>query len=597
VVAAALVAATCAVFWPALDGDFLQIDDPAYVTANPAVLGGLSVDAVGTVASQDTGSMWVPLAMVSHLADVSLWGLDPRGHHLTSVMLHALTVGLLFLVLHAMTGAPWRSAAVALLFGLHPLRVESVAWIAERKDVLSGLFAVLTIDAYRRWARRPTVSGQICTCGLFALGMLAKPMLVTLPVLLLLLDVWPLGRTTVSWRRRLLEKTPLVLVAIAGAVATVTVVGQTGGMLSLAEFPVGARVENAIVSYVRYLGLTFWPTRLAVYYPLPAAWPPSVVGSALLALAAFGWAAFVTRRSAPYVVVGLAWFVIGLAPVIGLTQAGSQAMADRFTYLPAIGLAVAIVWALADVLARVPKLAPVAAVAGVVALGGLVGTTRAQIAHWRNDRTLFDQALAVTDRNWFVHALYGDALRARGELAEAAAHYDRALALEPRMPKVQASLGAVRYWLGDVRAAVEHLVASIRLDPTNDETAQNLALALEARGLDPTVARQTVGSLRRGVAASLHDLARPEGEGYHGVLARQLMARHTETVGRCRSTAKTIEPFDLFVTIAPDGAVAAVETSPPSALGACIAGGLTGSRMPSPPFAPFHARLAMNLAG
>jgi len=322
-----------------------------------------------------------------------------------------------------------------------------------------------------------------------------------------------------------------------------------------------------------------------------------VVGASVLVLMAFGWAAFVTRRQAPYVLVGLAWFVIALAPVIGITQAGSQAMADRFTYLPAIGLALAVVWALGDVVARMPALRPAAVAGAMVALVLLAGTTRVQIGHWRNDHVLFDHTLGVTERNWFVHALYGDALREEGALAEAADHYERALALEPRMPKVQASLGAVRYWLGDVPAAADHLVAAIRIDPDNDETAKNLALVLEARGLDAASARQTVETLRRGVAAALRDLGRPEGKGYHGILARQLMARHTETVGRCRSSATSADPFDLFVTIAPDGAVASAETSPPSALGACIAGGLTGSRMPAPPFAPFHARLAMNLAG
>jgi tetratricopeptide (TPR) repeat protein len=596
-VAAGLVAATCVVFWPALRGSFLQIDDPAYVTANPVVSGGLSLGALRAVVSRDTASMWVPLAMVSHLADVSLWGLDPWGHHLTSVLLHALTVGLLFLVLHAMTGAPWRSAVAALLFGLHPLRVESVAWIAERKDVLSGLLAVLTVGAHVRWTRRPTAGGQALTCGLFALGMLAKPMVVTLPVLLLLLDVWPLERTAVPWRRRLLEKVPLVVVALAGAAATVAVVGRTGGLLSLREFPIGARAENAIVSYARYLGLTVWPHGLAVYYPLPTEWPPLLVAASFLVIAALAGIAIVARRAAPYLLVGLGWFAIALVPVIGLTQAGSQAMADRFTYLPAIGLAVAVVWGLGDVLARLPRLVPAATVGGMLAMGLVVHATRVQIGHWRDDRALFEQALAVTNGNWFVHAVYGDALREQGALDEAAAHYERALALEPRMPQVHAALGAVRYWQGDTVAAVHQLVEAIRLDPTNSEAAKDLALALEARGLDAAVARGTVATLRRGVAAARRDRKRPEGEEYYGVLIRELMARHTQTVGRCREQAGRAEPFDLFVTVAPDGAVASAETSPPSALGACIAGGLTGSRFPSPPFAPFHARLAMNLAG
>jgi tetratricopeptide (TPR) repeat protein len=272
-------------------------------------------------------------------------------------------------------------------------------------------------------------------------------------------------------------------------------------------------------------------------------------------------------------------------------------MADRFTYLPAIGLAVAMVWTAGDLVDRATGLRPAAAACGMIVLSLLVATTREQIGHWQSDRALFEHALSVTGDNWFVHAVYGDALRAQGAVEEATAHYERALAIEPGLSKVHAGLGAIRSRQGRHAVAVAHLTESIRLDPESDDAARDLALVLGARGLDQAVALEAVEMLRRGVAAARRDRQRPDGEGYYGSLARHLMSQHTETVGRCREGAGAAEPFDLFVTIAPDGVVASAATAPPSAVGACIAGGLMGSRLPAPPFAPFHARLAMNLAG
>jgi len=596
-VAVGLVLGTCLVFARALGGGFVQIDDPAYVTANPLVRQGLSVSNAWHVVTTDTASMWVPLAMLSHLADVTLWGLDPWGHHLTSVVLHGLTVGMLFLVLSAMTGAPGRSAFAALVFGLHPMRVESVAWIAERKDVLSGLFAVLTVAAHLRWIERPTVARQLVTCACFALGLLAKPMVVTLPVLLLLLDVWPLGRTRVPLRRRIVEKLPLLAVGVLAAWTTLLVVGKTGGMLSLAEVPLGARVENALVSYVRYLGLTFWPAGLAVYYPMPEKWAPAMVGGSLLVIVALGWVAVVTRRRAAYVSVGFAWFAIALLPVIGVLQAGAQAMADRFTYLPAMGLSVCLVWTAAAVADGLPKGPRVATAVGAIVLVALSAATHAQLGHWRSSRALFERTLAVTDRNWFIHAVHGDALRDEGALDEAARHYEEALAIEPGLAKVHGALGAVERARGHAALATAHLVQSIRLDPSNEIAATDLIAALRDRGIAEREAVESVSRLRSGIRAARHDRARPNGERYYVTLARHLVAEHTEAVGRCRAAVERAEPFDLLVTVAPDGSVNDLAAEPPSVLAACVVGSLSGSRLPAPPFAPFHAQLSMNLAG
>ena len=298
-VALGIFALTCAVFAPAVRGGFIMIDDPVYVVTNPLVTGGLSLDAVRRAFVTPTADLWLPVSTISHMADVTLFGLDPAGHHLTNVLLHALNAALVFLVLAGLTGAPGRSAAVALLFAIHPLRVESVAWVTERKDLLSVCFALLTIDAYRRWVRAPSAGRYLATCALYALALLSKPMVVTLPVLLLLLDVWPLARHE-GWTRRILEKLPLA--ALAAVVSWVTIVVAGHATVSLDAVPLAARLGNAAVSCVQYLAAMAWPAGLAVYYPLPPPWPAPVVAAAAAVIVGVGFAALAVRRRAPWVV-------------------------------------------------------------------------------------------------------------------------------------------------------------------------------------------------------------------------------------------------------------------------------------------------------
>lgn len=596
VLAAGLIGFVCVVFAPSIGGGFVHIDDPSYVTHNPVVQGGLTPDGIREAFTAETASLWLPLSMLSHMLDVSLWGMDPRGHHLTNVVLHAVNGALLFLLLHALTGAPWRSLIAALLFAVHPLRVESVAWVAERKDLLSGCFALLTIDAYRRWVRTPTVGRYAGTCVLFMLGLLAKPMIVTLPVLLLLLDVWPLGRQAVPWSRRLAEKVPLGMLAVGASITTLLVVGKTGGMVSLEILPAAARAMNAVVAYARYLGLFFWPADLAVYYPFAVPGAVLVAAAALLLVAVGASAALLWRR-APYLGIGLAWFCIALLPVIGLVQAGMQSMADRFTYLPAIGLVVAIVWGAADLIASRPRLRTGAALASGLVVLALAGTTQAQLRHWESSRTLFDHTLSVTEENWFVHSAYGDALLDEGDLAGAALQYEAALSIEPRMATTQHNLGAIRSDEGDLAASVQHFVEALRLEPERENSRASLAATLRAQGHAPAVAERAVEILGDGVPRAMRDRRRPAGEAYYGLMMGQLMRAHSDTVGRCREEAGAGPVFDLFLTVGPNGVVTEAATSPPTRLGECIAGALGGAELPGPPFAPFHARLTMRLGG
>ena len=489
VVALGIFVLTCSVFAPAVRGGFIMIDDPVYVLTNPLVTGGLSLDAVRRAFVTPTSDLWLPVSTISHMADVTLFGLDPAGHHLTNVLLHALNAALVFLVLAGLTGAPGRSAAVALLFAIHPLRVESVAWVTERKDLLSVCFALLTIDAYRRWVRAPSVGRYLATCALYALALLSKPMVVTLPVLLLLLDVWPLARHE-GLPRRVLEKLPLA--ALAAVVSWVTIVVAGHATVSLDAVPLAARLGNAVVSCVQYLAAMAWPVGLAVYYPLPPPWPVPVVAAAAAVIVGVGIAALAVRTRAPWIGVGWAWYLVALLPVIGIVQAGMQARADRFTYLPSLGVLVALVWTVAALVRLRPALRSAAVAALLLAVVGFGGATRNALAWWRDDHALFERTLAVTDRNWFIHANYGDTFFFEGRVDEAAAQYEQALAIEPRAAATLARLGTIELRRGDADGAIGHFAAALRVKPDMDDAAGPLASALESRGM-PTADAAAVG--------------------------------------------------------------------------------------------------------
>lgn len=392
-------------------------------------------------------SNWHPLTLVSHMLDGQLYGLDPAGHHATSLLLHLANVLLLFEVLRRMTGAAGRSAAVAALFAVHPTHVESVAWIAERKDVLSALFWILAMGAWARYARRPSIGRYGLVVLLMILGLMAKPMVVTLPFALLLLDVWPLDRLPLGWRHLAIEKLPLL--ALSAASSAITIQYQEASLAPLGAVPWSLRAANALVSYVAYLGKLFWPTHLSVFYPISLAIPAwKVLGAALLLIAITAFAVWRARRE-PWLLTGWLWFLGTLVPVIGLVQVGRQAMADRYTYIPSIGLFLAIVWTMAELLKEHRAL--LAATAGVVILA-LAAITRVQIGYWADSATLFRHALAATDDgNYLAHIGLGKALLGEKDCAGAAAQFQAVLARYPYMGEARAGLEAVQGCNGPLR--------------------------------------------------------------------------------------------------------------------------------------------------
>jgi hypothetical protein len=442
--AAALALLTLAAFEPSLANRFVNLDDTLYVTANPMVRKGLTAEGFVWAWTANVANNWHPLTLLSQMVDCQLFGVNPAGHHLTSLLLHLANVLLLFEVLRRMTDAMGRSAAVAGLFAVHPLHVESVAWVAERKDVLSALFWILAMGAYHRYALRPAVGRYLLVALAMALGLMAKPMVVTLPFVLLLLDVWPLGRLRLDepgWGRRLIRLTAekLPLLGLSAAASLVTLQYQTTSLVSLEALPWRVRLANSAVSYAVYLGKTLLPRHLAVFYPIPLEIPAwKAVAAALLICLLTALAAWKVRK-APWLLVGWLWFLGTLVPVIGLVQVGRQAMADRYTYLPSIGLFLAICWGL-PALASSRRWRSALATACVLALLVLTAATRAQVRHWQDSVTLYRHALAVTRDNYVAHIGLAKALASRQDWHGAAEQYRAALALRPGLRGVRKAL-------------------------------------------------------------------------------------------------------------------------------------------------------------
>jgi tetratricopeptide (TPR) repeat protein len=490
VVAAVLAALVLVVFSPTLSNDFVNYDDDRYVTQNPHVQQGFNAASLRW--AWTTGHFyWHPLTWMSHMLDWRLYGAAPAGHHATSVALHAANTALVFVLLAAMTGAVWRSALVAALFGLHPLRVESVAWIAERKDVLSACFWLLTTLAYAWYTRAPSRRRLALVVAGLALGLTAKPMLVTLPATLLLLDYWPLGRLRASADLWPLVREKLPLLPLVAASIAVTLALEPAGIMSLESIPPLVRVENALVSYVAYLGELVWPVDLYVPRLHPRGGIPgwSVVGAAAL-LGAITAAAWRLRATRPYVLVGWLWYLGTLVPVIGLAQAGEQAMADRFTYVPLLGVVIALVWLLPA------RAAPPVAAMALIVLALLALRTRAQIAVWRNSETLFGHALAIEERNPVAHLNLGYALGDHGDLDGAARHLERALELRPASPRAHVGLGNILVTRDRTEEAVAHYRAALGMNPDSPHALANLGYALARQGR----AAEAIGLYQRALA-------------------------------------------------------------------------------------------------
>ncbi|GFO70436.1 O-GlcNAc transferase [Geomonas limicola] len=451
--AALLFVVTVTLFLQTANHGFISYDDPGYLTGNSVVRSGLNAASLVWAFQSVTMSNWHPVAWLSHLLDVQLFGMVPAGHHLMSVVLHAVSAVLLYLLLERLTARPWRSLIVAALFAWHPLHVESVAWVAERKDVLSGLFFHSTLLLYVSYTKRPTAARYLAALAVFALGLLTKPMLVTVPVIILILDAWPLGRlvvnrqalspaTTVS--RLLAEKIPFLLLSVASSAVTIYAQHHGGSMAELRTVPVDLRVANALVSCLGYLRQAFWPHDLAVLYPLPVSIAPAhAVGAAVL-LCAITVGALWCLRSFPYLAAGWLWYLVMLLPVIGLIQVGAQSMADRYTYLPMTGVFIGVVWGVSDLLKRFSWGGRAAAPLAGMVLAVLGWATWLQVGVWADSLTLYRHTLEVTTGNYLIMNNYGAALNDAGRTEEAVQVLERAIEVEPSDAASYYNLGRVR---------------------------------------------------------------------------------------------------------------------------------------------------------
>jgi Flp pilus assembly protein TadD len=459
----AVAAAAALLYVPTLGHAFLNYDDDLYLTRNPHLRLGLSPAGLAWAFTTGYGANWFPLTWLSWLIDHAIWGLDPRGFHLTNLLLHAASTALLFGVLARMTGAVGRSAFVAAIFALHPVHVESVAWAAERKDVLSGLFWMLTLWAYARYVERPSWRRYLPVPLFLALGLMAKPMLVTLPFVLLLLDYWPLRRIP-PLRRAILEKLPLLALSAISSVVTYQVQHAAGAVQPVQVYPASVRALNALLAYATYLRQAFWPSGLAVFYPHPGEdVSRAAAGGAALLLAAITAVALRRRARQPYLAVGWFWFVGTLVPVIGLVQLGAQAHADRYLYVPLIGLSMTVSWAVPDLLARRWPRAPL--MLGAAALAALAFTSVRQVARWRDSATLFAHTLDVTRENAVAHLNLGVALADKGDHAEARRHLEEAIRIHPGSAEAHGALAEVLARQGQREEALARFRTALRLDP------------------------------------------------------------------------------------------------------------------------------------
>jgi protein O-mannosyl-transferase len=514
-ISAALIAVTGVVFSRVMGCDFTSFDDPDYVTNNVHITSGLTWRNLGWAFKTGCAGNWHPVTWMSHMLDCQIYGLRPWGHHLTSVLVHITNVLLLFGLFGRMTRAVWPSAVVAALFALHPLHVESVAWVAERKDLLSTLFFLLSLWAYVRYVesskdRGPHHAGSASRFAsqglrfyflallLFSLGLMSKPMLVTLPFVLWLLDFWPLERFTVDNRRcaldslqatyrrsaplklLLVEKLPFLVLAAVSCAVTFRVQSKAGAVTPLSAEPLEFRVFNAAISYVRYILKMVWPVDLAVFYPAPSEWPLGLAGGVAVVLAGISVLATHLRWKAPWLASGWFWYLGTLVPVIGIVQVGSQAMADRYSYIPLIGLFVTITWGAAAVWAKWHQsriwLGTLAA-----ALLTLCGSlTWQQITYWRNTATLFEHALAVTSDNFVAHHNLAALLMQGGDPAGAERHLTETVRLKPYDATARYSLGVALASQQKIQEAIQQYNEAIKLQPDFPEVLNNLAWILAA---------------------------------------------------------------------------------------------------------------------
>jgi tetratricopeptide (TPR) repeat protein len=472
-----IVAITLIAYEPIRNNGFVSYDDPKYITDNPHLTEGITQDSVIWAFTQSYVANWHPITWITHILDYQLFGNNPLGHHLVSLLLHIATALLIFWVLANMTGTIWTSAFVAAVFALHPLQVESVAWAAERKTVLSGLLWLLTTVAYIRYAKRPSIGRYTLLFLVFGLCILTKPTVVTLPLVLLLLDYWPLDR--VKWGRLIMEKIPLLVLSAILSVITFVVQQHGGAVMPLEKMLLDFRVANMFISYMRYIGKTIWPSRLAVFYPpLPSNLPETTAVTCTLLFILITVLSIYIGRRRRYIAVGWLWYVGTLVPTIGLVQAGAQAMANRYMYIPILGLLIIIAWAVRDLVANQPRWKIVPAVLAAVVLSSAIILTRMQVRHWQNSMTLFEYALKVSKNNAVAENSYGCALFEAGRDSEAVLHLSNAVRISPIFSEARNNLGKVFLKQGKLNEAIACFNELINRKKDSAEVYYNLAVAL-----------------------------------------------------------------------------------------------------------------------
>jgi len=456
-----LILSTLAVYSQVRSFDFVRYDDEVYVYENAHVQAGLTPDSVKWAFTGVVAGNWMPVTLLSHILDAQLFGMRSGMHHLVNVLFHALSAVLLFVSLRRATGAPGLSAFAAFVFALHPLHVESVAWVSERKDVLSTFFWLLTLYGYIRYAEQPSRGRCLVVAATFCLGLMSKPMLVTLPFTLWLFDLWPLRRT--RWPRTIWEKLPLIALSVCASTVTYLVQRSAGAVASVS---LARRIGNVFISYVAYIGQMFWPVRLAAFYPYPQSIPAWKAGAALAIVVTASVVAMRAWRTRPYLTMGWFWYLGTLVPVIGFVQVGSQAHADRYMYIPMIGLSVMLAWGAADVVAKWPRTKSVAAVAGAAFCAVCLALARAETAYWENSEKLFHRALEVTQGNTAIENDLGAYLATVHRDAEAIPHFEAALRINPKLAEVHYNLGdSLSKIPGRTADAIEQYQAALQLRP------------------------------------------------------------------------------------------------------------------------------------
>ena len=475
------------VFSQTLRHDFINFDDDRYVYENAEVSRGLTLEGFKWLLTHSHASLWHPLTTLSHMIDCQIYGLKPAGHHFTNVLLHNVGAVLLFLALSQLTGSVWRSAFVAAIFAIHPMRVESVAWVAEHKDVLSGVFFALTLGAYTRYARAPSAARYVAMAIFVACGLMSKATFVTVPLVLLFLDYWPLRRAEdfLAWGRLVVEKIPLFILSAGAAAATIFV--QTVTMATLEQLPLLPRIKNANVSLVAYLRQMFWPSDLAIFYPHPHDQLHLGVVLACAALViAITLVAIFLRKKHPYIFVGWFWYLVLVAPVLGIFQAGLQGRADRFTYLPHIGITIAVTWTVAELAHQSQRRHAILAAVGSFLIVACTIISWKQATYWRDSISVWERALAVTSNNQVAHQDLAAALWSRGRIAESRIHSRAAEIIHAKTTlqdypfdiQTRDNLGVLLVKEGDAAGAIQQWNTNLQIDPNDGNALNNLAWVL-----------------------------------------------------------------------------------------------------------------------